>query len=165
MVALLSIAAHKTGDREAAKELVQEAFISLYTRKDQIAPETPVRSYLYVILKHKLLNHYRELLVHQKYETHFSHSHSESDDSLQLNVETRELEKLINLEIDKLSPQCQQVFKMSRKAFMTNKEIALKLGISENTVEQHMRKALRLLRASLGQAMEISAVIYLIHHH
>ena len=31
---------------------------------------------------------------------------------------------------------------------IANKEIALQLNISENTVEQHMRKALRILRAA-----------------
>jgi DNA-binding CsgD family transcriptional regulator len=37
---------------------------------------------------------------------------------------------------------------MRRKDFMSNKDIAYTLQISENTVEQHMRKALRILKIS-----------------
>jgi RNA polymerase sigma-70 factor (ECF subfamily) len=55
-------------------------------------------------------------------------------------------------EILKLPPQCRQVFKLRREEELSNKEIARQMNISENTVEQHMRKALRLLNNALRVA-------------
>ena len=67
-------------------------------------------------------------------------------------IETRELEKMLNSEIEKL--------KLSRQTYFTNREIAMHLEISENTVEQHMRKALRILRASLLQYKKMVVLIF-----
>lgn len=164
MLPLLDLAAHKTGDRESGKELVQETFVSLHARREQLSAGTPLRAYLYVTLKHKLLNHYRQALVHQRYEDYFAGSSSEADHSTELLIESRELERLIETEIERLPPQCQAVFRLSRQENLSNKEIAARLGISENTVEGHMRKALRMLRTGLGKVMELLALIYLIHH-
>lgn len=62
------------------------------------------------------------------------------------------LELLLQEEIQKLPPQCKHVYRLRREAELSNKEIARQLNISENTVEQHMRRALRLLRNALQAA-------------
>jgi RNA polymerase sigma-70 factor (ECF subfamily) len=67
-------------------------------------------------------------------------------------IDTKELELLLQQEIQKLPPQCQHVFRLRREDELSNKEIALELNISENTVEQHMRKAMRLLKNALHVA-------------
>ncbi|WP_262707443.1 RNA polymerase sigma-70 factor [Mucilaginibacter gracilis] len=161
--ALLGIASYKTGDREKAKELVQETFISLCDHRDQISPATPLRAFLYATLKHKLLNEVRRTLNYQKHENYYATLHPVHDDTTQALLASRELEQLMEEQIGKLPPQCQRVFRLSRQSHLTNKEIAAQLDISENTVEQHMRKALRLLRSSLGQFIELGAIIYLLH--
>ena len=161
-VALLAIAYNKTGNRDNAKELVQESFINLYNHKDAIQENTSIRAYLYVILKNKIINIYYQAELHAKYTDYvLSQPPSPSVSPLAF-VETRELEKLLKAEIEKLPPQCQLVFKLSREQHLSDKEIATELDISVNTVEQHKRKALRLLRTSLGGFLEISAIIYLL---
>ena len=56
---------------------------------------------------------------------------------------------MINKAIDSLPEQCGNVFKLSRFENMKYNEIAEHLGISIKTVENHMGKALRLLREQL----------------
>lgn len=163
-LALHNIAAHKTGDRETARELVQECFISLYEQKDKLSELTPIRSYLYVTLKRRIFNHHRSQLTHQKYALHVSWKHSEQDDSTQLLLETRELEQRLEEEILKLPPQCRLVFTLSRKEYLSNKEIAERLGISEKTVEQHMTKARKTLRTAFGQFLGLAVIAFLSGH-
>lgn len=161
-VALLAIAYNKTGNREDAKELVQESFINLYNHKEAIQENTSIRAYLYVILKNKIINLYHQAELHEKYAAYVSNQHPVVILSPLAYVETRELEGLLRAEIEKLPPQCQLVFKLSREQFLSDKEIAAEMEISVNTVEQHKRKALRLLRTSLGGFLEITAIIYLL---
>lgn len=146
---LLTVAMQKLRDREMAEELVQDAFMTFYKNKGNLGKVTSIMAFLYVVLKNKIMDKYRHDFVHKKYEDHLFNYYTEEDNSTQEFIQTRELEKLLNDEIEKLSEQCRNVFTLSRKQHLTNKEIALSLQISENTVEQHMRKALRILRGSL----------------
>lgn len=91
---------------------------------------------------------HRHKLRQRKYTDYLVTTYEDSDDSTNVLIDTKELEQLLHDEIKKLPQQCRKVFKMRRQDFKSNKDIALLLQISENTVEQHMRKALRLLRVS-----------------
>ena len=145
---LLAIAMDKTRDRTLAEELVQDTFIAFYNSKVSLQKLNTAMAFLYVILKNKILDLHRRNILQQKYQNLLKHTFSEADDHTSSLIETRELENLLYTEIQKLPEQCRRVFKMRREESMTNKEVADSLSISENTVEQHMRKALRLLRVA-----------------
>ncbi|HUP12206.1 MAG TPA: RNA polymerase sigma-70 factor [Niastella sp.] len=145
-VQLLAIAMQKLYDHALAQEMVQEVFLTLYKNRSSLPAIPSLMAYLYVALKNKILDHYRHQLVHKKYEHYAAAMASETDHSTQQWIDTRELEKQLHSAIEKLPPQCRNVFKLSRVEELPNKKIAARLSISENTVEQHMRKALRLLR-------------------
>lgn len=51
-------------------------------------------------------------------------------------------ESYIDSLIDKLPPARREIFLLSRKHYLSNKEIADQLQISENTVESQMTKAI-----------------------
>lgn len=159
---LLSIAYSKTGDKEIAKELVQEAFIDLYTHKTSISPDTSIKAYLYVILKNKILGIYRKEKVRQRYFASVTEKEITHADTTAQQIETRQLEQLLKNEIENLPEKCRMVFKLSREEFLSDKEIAERMDISLNTVEQHKRKALRTLRTSLGNYAEIAILLFLL---
>lgn len=68
-------------------------------------------------------------------------------------LENMELKKEILSAINDLPDQSRKVFKMSYLYEMKNKEIADILGISLRTVEAHMYKALKILRAKLSHLL------------
>lgn len=148
-VQLLSIAYQKVGERDIAEDIVQEVFITLFRNKEAADGISSLFAYLYVTLKNKILDAYRRDVLQRKYVHHVNTSFDEKENSPYFQIETRDLEKKLECEIERLPPQCGKVFKLSRQKHLSNKEIALQLGISENTVEQHMRKALRILRGNL----------------
>lgn len=161
-VQFLAIAINKTGDRETAQELVQESFINLYEHRASLMESTSVKAYLYVILKNKIINQYRQELLKQRYSDYIIH-HTPSDDlSPLVYVETRELELQLRQAIEQLPPQCRMVFKLSREQYLSDKEIASAMDISINTVEQHKRKALRLLRGSLKYVLGFAVITYFV---
>jgi RNA polymerase sigma-70 factor, ECF subfamily len=62
---------------------------------------------------------------------------------------TDELEQRINIALNQLPEQCRLVFQMSRMEDLKYGEIAGQLNISIKTVENHMGKALRIMRQHL----------------
>jgi RNA polymerase sigma-70 factor (family 1) len=145
---LLSIAIDKTRDRDVAEELVQDTFVAFYKSSFSIDKMNSVLAFLYIILKNKIMDWHRYNLRQRTYADYFGNNYEAAEDSTGALVQTRELERFLHDEIEKLPQQCGKVFKMRRQDFKSNKDIALLLQISENTVEQHMRRALRLLRIS-----------------
>jgi len=49
-----------------------------------------------------------------------------------------------------LPPKMREIFELSRKEYLSHKEIAEKLGISEQTVSKQVSNALKILRTKLG---------------
>jgi RNA polymerase sigma-70 factor (ECF subfamily) len=70
-------------------------------------------------------------------------------------VQGKELEAIINDAIAELPEQCGVVFKMSRFGNLKYAEIADELGISVKTVENHMGKALKLMREKLKDYLHV----------
>ena len=150
-VDLLTFAVHKTNDRNISKELIQHVFLNLYQQKSTAHTIQSVKAFLYSILRRRIIDHYRKELAYNKLH-YFPGLEPEVADTNhpQSQIETKELEWRLHAEISKLPPQCQHVFRLRKEQELSNKEIAQHLHISENTVEQHMRRALRLLRVGLN---------------
>ncbi|THU31603.1 RNA polymerase sigma-70 factor [Niastella caeni] len=146
---LLSQAMRKTNDRVIAEEMVHNTFITLYKQRKDAARLHSVGAYLCTILKNKILDYYKHASVVKKYEDFLATRSAKEDPSIETLLEVKELEKLLMDHIEKLPPQCKKIFKLSRLEYLSNKEIAARLQISENTVEQQMRKALKILRSTL----------------
>jgi len=138
-------------DYEAAREIVQEAFISLWERKEQINPAKQVKSYLSTTVRNRSLNYLRD---HKKFDSRLLTmenlyplaSYQQADHLVE-----RELRDRINLAINELPEKCREVFLLNRNDHLKYQEIADKLRISVKTVETQMSKALQHLRIHLKE--------------
>lgn len=150
MVYLVNVALQKVDSTETAKELVQDVFLYLYQRKDHLQIISSLKAYLFSALKNKIINHYHRQLTREKYEKSVGSNLKIATNNLHDDYEAKELKQLLDKKINELPPQCKKVFLMSREEQLPYKEIAERLHISENTVDQHIQKALRILKASIG---------------
>jgi RNA polymerase sigma factor (sigma-70 family) len=65
-------------------------------------------------------------------------------------VNTHQELALLAQAVARLPTRCRQVFTLRKVYGLSQKEIAAELGISENTVEQHLAKGMRLCSAALA---------------
>ncbi|NJK98205.1 MAG: sigma-70 family RNA polymerase sigma factor [Bacteroidales bacterium] len=70
-------------------------------------------------------------------------------------LDYKEILQIVEDTLKTLSPQCQQVFKMSRYENLTNAEIANKLKISQKAVEANITRALKVFRKELKDYITI----------
>ena len=73
----------------------------------------------------------------------------------------KDMRRILDDTIASMPDQRRRIFIMSRRQFMTNDEIADKLGISKRTVEKHISLALRELRAQMGDFLVFIALFLL----
>lgn len=161
-IQLLTIALQKTNNREVSEEIVQNTFVTLFKNKDSAHKISSLMAYLYTILKNIILDQYRHDLIHKKYELYALNVYKSTfENNVDTVIETKELERRLKAEINKLPPQCGNVFKLRRERDFSNKEVSAYLNISENTVEQHMRKALRMLRLAFPYSSKVLLILTL----
>lgn len=141
-------------EQEEAEELVQQAFVTLWEKRESIVIDISIEAFLYRAVRNAALNKLKHLKVVKRHQDHSLRSGV----AIQAPVEdllTLELEQKIAGALAKLPEQCGLVFRMSRMEGLKYQEIADQLGISIKTVENHMGKALRLLREDLAEYLPL----------
>ena len=142
-------------DFEAAKEIVQDAFLNLWEKRDSIDMERPVKSYLTMIIHNKCTNHLRD---NRKFDPYILHVENLLDIPEYEDADTfveKELEEKIEIALSELPEKCREIFVMNRYENLKYHEIADKLQISVKTVESQMSKALQHMRIRLAEYVSV----------
>lgn len=163
-IRLVNLAYKKTGNMEASQELVQDVFLSLYRQLSRLPEQTLLENYLFIATRNRIYNYHRHQLLQLKKEALLRDNYTPSSGASPDRLELKELESLLRNKIQQLPDQCRKVFLLSREEQLSNKEVAERLHISVNTVEQHMRKALRILRASFNDELSLMLLLLLLKH-
>jgi RNA polymerase sigma-70 factor (family 1) len=142
--------------KEEAEEIIQEIFISLWTNRQKLNITRSIESYLFSAANYRLLNSMQAANVRKKYAADFSKFLCKLyDSSTEEAVNLRDLESLIEERISELPKQCQTAFRLSRMQDESIQAIAQRMNISTRTVENYITKALKHLRANLGELIVI----------
>lgn len=139
----------KVNDRFTAQEIVQELFISIWKQRHTNSMEVS-RAYLFVSVKNLIISHYRKEYTRQYYYGQWETQREDSSELADQSLLVSDLQHRYEQGLQLLPPKCKEVFLSSRKG-QSNREIAQQLTISEKTVEQHITKALRLLKEYLRE--------------
>ncbi len=137
-------------DDDGAQDVVQEIFSKLWERAPELDLSSSLSAYLYGAVKFQVFNLFRHERVkaasfedlvnflnegHYQVDEHFRH---------------QELVEAIEAEIATMPEKMREIFVLSRKEQLSHKNIALKLNIAESTVREQIKRALKRLKAKLG---------------
>lgn len=136
-------------DREDAEEIVQSTFLLIWEKRETLAIHASVKPYLYAMVRNACLNVIKHNKVRQKHAGEELAVADRSHDAVMQIISSNELQGRIAIAIQSLPDQCRLVFKLSRFEDLKYAEIATQLNISVKTVENHMGKALRIMREQL----------------
>jgi len=137
--------------RTDAEEIVQDVFIKVWEQRDIIRVDNSFSSFIYTITYNASISILRKRVRETEFLNYLkSIQHFETKDKISADIEFAELKEKTRHLIDQLPGRQKEVYLLSREEELTYREIAVKLQISENTVENHMVKALRFLRKQLG---------------
>lgn len=129
---------------DIAEDIVQESYYQLWESASSQRITKSLKSYLYSTIRNKCLNYLRHLQVEDKYR-------KKEMDAIQFagNYEMVDDEDLIGRikhAVEDLPEKCRITFKMCVLQDMKYKEVAEELGLSVDTIKDHMKRAYRFLR-------------------
>ncbi|QEM10420.1 RNA polymerase sigma factor [Mucilaginibacter rubeus] len=154
-------AINKLRDREEARDIIQEVFTYLWAKREQIEFTGSLSGYLYGAVRNAILNKMSRNRVHEKYHDAMKafalHEQVVTDHRVRENL----LRESIEREIAMLPPKMKAIFIMSRKEYLSHREIAWKLEISEQTVSKQITNALKILKVKLGIVVYLLVFLHL----
>jgi len=140
------------GSSDDAEDLTQEVLSYLWNKKEDIVIETNLSAYLYGAVRFKSYN----LIEHRKIRMHYLDSLYEFANRSEYITDNYLREKELNKTIEEITatlpPRVRQIFELSRKEHLTQKEIAKKLNISDKTVKKQISIALKIFRKRIKHA-------------
>ena len=138
-------------NKELAEDAVQNLFLKLWLKKEEIDETKPINRYLFTMLKNDLLNTLRDSKKNiYLLEDCLSMVLELEDNSQNENLKQEQM-NIIQQALEQLSPQRRKVFEMKVSGKYSNQEIADKLNLSINTIKFQYSQSLKQIRSTVGE--------------
>ena len=138
-----------TNDQNAAEDIIENAFISLWNKRNSLSEIRSLKSYLYTIARNGCLSWIRKNKREKSRYKIISSVEEGFDKTALENMIYSETMAKIYAAMDKLPPQCRKVFILHYIEGKKIAEIAEELKISIGTVKTHKVRGIDLLQKSL----------------
>ena len=147
------------GDRNTAKDLVQDIFLKLYENSSSFPNDFNLKSWLYCLARNAAIDYLRHLKVMDRNKflmaegmIHIPDIDEEIDEQVYAKV---------NLAIESLPEQCRLIIKLNVLEGKKYQEIAEELGITINTIRTQVSRGYKKLREILAEEVGTSVLIYI----
>ena len=131
-----------------AEDITQDLFLKIWNSRENLRNVDSLKSYLFSMTHHSVLNFIKHKNVRDKYKESSSSMMSEQYEP-DSRLDTSELLKSIDYALEGMSVLRKTIFRMNRYEHKTYQEIAEALMISPKTVQYHISCALAELRKLL----------------
>ena len=140
-------------DDATIEDVVQDAFLNLWEKRNEFKTESTIKAYLYKIVRsfsvdtirrRNIANRYAEKIVLEK----------EDQEFFLENIVESEVFQMIQTVFDELSPSCREVYQLSLHG-KSHEEISQLLDISINTVKKHKNNANHYMREKLKHLLSV----------
>lgn len=148
-------------DKSLAEDLTQTCFLRIWECRSNIDPEKSFRSYIYTIARNMVYKETEHTLRNMQLAPAVERSMRKSESEFEDNLDAAFVESYINDIIDRLPAGRREIFNLSRKSGLSNREIAERLNISERTVETQIYRSLLFLKEKLPVSLFVAmALLY-----
>lgn len=135
-----------TRSSEQAEDLTQELFAKIWIKRTELKSIENFDAWLTTLVRNSAYNYLKRNAVEQKALRKIQVSQHLESLSVEDSLINKEYSKIYQEAINQLPPQQKKVFLLSRNEGLKQEEIASNLGISLNTVKNHMKAALFSIR-------------------
>lgn len=152
---LYLFAYNKLRNKEEAKDVVQDVFAWVLNNRTRFAINSSVSSFLYKSVLNKIFDIFRHQSVIRKYIEQGDHYIDIDSTETDYLIREKDIAQMIRQEIDAMPQKMKEVYLLRFEQYLSAKEIAEQLNISENTVNTHLKRAAKKLRDNLGMLIYV----------
>lgn len=157
---LFTTAAKALRSKTDAADLVQDIFLSIWNRRHDLRITGSLGAYLQTSVKYSVIKYIEKNITRRDYLvllTEMLVHYQPPDAESQLQI--KELQTVIQSAVDQMPQKMREVYQLSRKHYLSHKEIAERLGISDETVKKHIQHALQIIKTAITYNATTLAVL------
>ncbi|HRN56556.1 MAG TPA: RNA polymerase sigma-70 factor [Agriterribacter sp.] len=145
---LIGFAAARVSSVETAQDIVHDLFTHLWDNRATIRIRESLKGYLFAAVRYRIVDHIRKNVTRREYAVMLEQLADKLVASEEAAIVSKNLQDTLEQSIEDLPSRTRQIYRMSRNHHLAVKEIASKLGLSEQTVKNQLSVALHHLRHS-----------------
>ncbi|NHA02499.1 sigma-70 family RNA polymerase sigma factor [Mucilaginibacter sp. HC2] len=125
-------------DEEIAQELLQELFLTIWIKREQIDPDKKISAFLYKTANWLVLKHFRKIAQDKRLINHLIITTVDHVTPTEDIIIDKEIHDLLARAIENLPPQRKKVFKLCKFEGKSYQEAGELLGISTETIRNQI---------------------------
>lgn len=142
-----------------AEELLQDLFMKIWEKRDQIDPALPFKAYLYRIAERIVYDYFRKLTREAKASDFISAHTSEIYDQFENGELETEMNNRVQAAISRLPEQQRLVFNLCKIEGKSYQEVSALLGITRGTINTHITRATKTIKIYLAESNHLALII------
>jgi RNA polymerase sigma-70 factor (ECF subfamily) len=148
-----------TKSRETSEDIVQDVFMKLWNKREEIRQEESLKALLFVMVKNGALNAMTAVVNSSKFEDYVRYCDTIPNGPQHDSLEYSEFLHEVKSAISTLPTTQRKVVELSKLSLFSNREIAEKLGLSEQTVKNSLSLGLKTVRKKIVHTLTIILLI------
>ena len=140
-------------DDATIEDVVQDAFLNLWEKRNEFKTESTIKAYLYKIVRSFSVDTIRRRNIAHRYAEKIVLEKEDQEFFLE-NIVESEVFQMIQTVFNELSPSCREVYQLSLHG-KSHEEISQLLDISVNTVKKHKNNANHYMRERLKHVLSL----------
>ncbi|NLR82343.1 RNA polymerase sigma factor [Chitinophaga eiseniae] len=151
-----------TKSAHLSEEIVQDVFVKLWLKRTALPGISKIADYIFIIARNRIINELRRLRLEKNYLRQLFAEEGDSLRSPESEYVLKESRGLIAQAINSLPPQQKTVYQLNQLQGLKLNDVALQLGLSRNTVRNHLSRALQSIREYLHEHSDEQTILFVI---
>lgn len=151
---IYSVALKMLKSADLAEEVVQEVFLKVWTKREEMVSINNFAGYLFMMARNDIYDRFKKLASEKTARRVFTEKRNNTVNNTDYPVIERQYGELLQETLATLPPRQKQIYHLSRDKGLSYKQIGKQLGISHLTVKKHMAEALGFIRKQLESHLE-----------
>jgi RNA polymerase sigma-70 factor (family 1) len=145
---------------EETENLLQDVFLNLWENRQKVEKDASVKSYIFTIAYNSAISILRKKSKESQFIEYLESIQDTNMEPCDLDIEYKELSIKLDDIINELPQRQKEVYLLHKIDGLKYSEIAERLNISVNTIENHMSRALKTIRMKLGKYTLITILFW-----
>lgn len=141
------------------QDIIQDAFVKIWLRREMLSKIENFNGYLFILCRNLTFDILKKMAKARKMEPAVK-QHLQWDAELDyLDNPSEHYRNLIHYAVDKLPPQQQKIYQLSRYERFKYEEIAERMGLSAETVKTQIYNAVKFIRKELSDQATSGCIV------
>ena len=136
--------------REESENIVQDVFLNLWESRNKVEKDLSVKQYLFTIAYNSVISIIRKKVRESQFIEYLKSMQDLNQEPVNIDLEYHELTEKLEDIVNHLPDRQKSVYLLHKVEGLKYSEIAERLNISVNTIENHMSRAFKTIRKKLG---------------